>query len=469
MFVENFIIFGLGSVISRIIPYLMLPLIVSIFPDSSYMGINDTLTVFVVFGTNIAVMGIYDVMYRLFFEKEDLGYQTDVTSTSLFIVTLSSLLFFGLVMLFRGGLAKLFFENHNYAWLVQLGGGTIMFSSLNIILSAPTRMQNKRKLYIFINTLAPLISYGISIPMLLSGQYILALPLAAMITAFLSCAVYLFLNKSYFRRCQIKMNLLVNMLRIAVPIIPSFIFYWVLSSIDRIMITNMIGLSQTGVYAFTANLAKVSMIIYFAFSGGFQYFAFSTMKDQDHMELISRVLDYLCGLSCFVLCVVIPLPKLVFASFFPIEYYQGWAIFPLLFACPLVLMLFQTISTQFLVVKKSWPSSIILAFGASLTITLNFLLIRFMGVKGAAIGTFSGYVFSVVMAAIVLMKMKLIRIQLRLALSAVLAIVGLLTHMAELPDYFIYPFCGISLLVIAHLYFQDALNVLKNFYSQKSA
>jgi O-antigen/teichoic acid export membrane protein len=463
LFVENFIIFGLGSVISRVIPYLMLPLIAVIFPDASYMGIYDTLTVFVVFGASIAVMGIYDVMFRLFFEKAELDYQTGVTSTSLFIVTLSSLLFFGLVVLFRSWLAALFFESKSYSWLVALSGITIIFSALNIILSAPTRMQNKRGIYIFINTLAPIVSYGISIPLLFSGAYVLALPLAALITAFLTCFVYLLLNRSYFRCCQIKMDLAVSMLKIAVPIVPCFIFYWVFSSIDRIMITNIIGLSQTGVYAFAANLARISMLVYIAFAGGYQYFAYSTMKDRDHTELISRVFDYLCGLSCLALCAVIPLSKFIFTCFFPDAYYQGWAVFPMLFAGPLFLMLFQTISNQFLVVKKSWPPTIILAFGASLTIALDFLLIQPIGIQGAAIGAFSGYVFSVAMAAIILVRMELIRIPLRPALSAVLAVVGLLMHMAELPAYFVYSFCGISLLVIVLLYVKDALDVLKRF------
>jgi len=463
LFVENIIIFGLGSVVSRIIPYLMLPLIARIFPDASYMGIYDTLNVFVVFGVSLAVMGIYDVMFLLFFEKEDPGCQTEVTSTSLFIVTLSSLFFFGLAVLLRSRLSALFFESENYSWLVALSGVTIIFSALNVILSAPTRMRNRRGIFILINTLAPIVSYGISIPLLLSGHYVAALPLAALVTAFLTCLVYLFLNRSHFRRGKIKMDLAAGMLKIAAPLIPCFIFYWVLSSVDRLMITNMLGLSQTGVYAFAANLARISMLVYLAFAGGFQYFAFSTMKDRDHTELMSRVFDYLCGLSGSALCAVTPLSKFIFTAFFPPEYQEGWPVFPMLFGGPLFLMLFQSIANQFLVVKKSWPSSVILALAAALTIALDFWLVRPLGIRGAAAGAFSGYVFSVVMAALVLTKMKLIRLTLRPALAAVLAITGLFTHLAGWPACFIYPFCGLSLLVISLLYLKDAAGVLKRF------
>jgi len=461
LFVENFIIFGLGSAISRVIPYLMLPLIARLFPDASYMGIYDTLNVFVVFGTSLAVMGIYDAMFRLFFEKEEPGYQTEVTSTSLFIVTLSSLLFFGLAALFRARLSALFFESQDYSWLVALGGATIVFSALNVIISAPTRMRNKRGTFILLNALAPVLSYGISIPMLFAGQYVTALPLAALVTAFLTCSVYLAFNKSYFRLGRIKMDLAGSMLKIAAPLIPCFICYWVLSSVDRIMITNMLGLSQTGVYAFAANVARISMLVYLAFAGGFQYFAFSTMKDGDYTELMSQVFDYLCGLSCAALCAVIPLSKFIFTAFFPPEYHPGWVVFPMLFAGPLFLMLFQAIANQFLVVKKSWPASLILALAASLTIALDFLLIRPLGIQGAAAGGFSGYVFSVVMAAVVLTRMKLIRIAFRPASAAALAIAGLFAHLAGLPAGFIYPYCGLSLLVIALSYLKDAAGVLK--------
>ena len=48
-------------------------------------------------------------------------------------------------------------------------------------------------------------------------------------------------------------------------------------------------------------------------------------------------------------------------------------------------MLFQVIGNQFLVVKKTWPSMLILTFGALVNIVLNFWLIPTLGIEGASI------------------------------------------------------------------------------------
>ena len=70
-------------------------------------------------------------------------------------------------------------------------------------------------------------------------------------------------------------------------------------------------------------------------------------------------------------------------------------------------MLFQVIGNQFLVVKKTWPSMLILTFGALVNIVLNFWLIPTLGIEGASIATLLGYIVAVLVCSIVLIKLKL--------------------------------------------------------------
>ena len=77
LFLENFLIYGLGGVISKIIPLIMVPVVTRIMPDSSYFGISDMSHTIVSFGSALAIMGMYDAMYRMFFEKdEEIYYRT---------------------------------------------------------------------------------------------------------------------------------------------------------------------------------------------------------------------------------------------------------------------------------------------------------------------------------------------------------------------------------------------------------
>ena len=72
LFVENFLVYGLGGILNRIVPFLMLPIITRLMPNTKYFGLNDLSNTIVQFGTAIAIMGMYDAVFRLFFDKDDL-------------------------------------------------------------------------------------------------------------------------------------------------------------------------------------------------------------------------------------------------------------------------------------------------------------------------------------------------------------------------------------------------------------
>ena len=71
LFMENFLVYGLGSVISKVIPLIMLPIITRLMPDPTFYGLFDLSNTITSFGTAIAILGMYDAMFRYFFEKDD--------------------------------------------------------------------------------------------------------------------------------------------------------------------------------------------------------------------------------------------------------------------------------------------------------------------------------------------------------------------------------------------------------------
>ena len=72
---ENFLIYGVGGVISKMVPLIMTPIIVRLMPDSACYGVNDLSNTIVSFASAIAVFGMYDAMFRYFFEDESEDYR----------------------------------------------------------------------------------------------------------------------------------------------------------------------------------------------------------------------------------------------------------------------------------------------------------------------------------------------------------------------------------------------------------
>lgn len=94
LFIENFVVYGIGGVISKVIPLIMVPIVTRLMPDSSYYGISDLSNTVLSFGSALAVMGMYDAMYRMFFEKDDENYKKEICSTAMSVTFVTSFIVF---------------------------------------------------------------------------------------------------------------------------------------------------------------------------------------------------------------------------------------------------------------------------------------------------------------------------------------------------------------------------------------
>lgn len=426
LFIQNFLVYGFGGIISKVIPLIMVPIVTRLMPSSEYYGLNDMANTVISFASALAIMGMYDAMFRLFFDKEDDRFKKSVCSTALIFVLATSILVGLLLLLFRDFIAEAFFHDPQYAYLVYLTAIATFTGASNSIISAPTRMQNQKKIFLITNTISPILSYSISIPLLLNGHYVIALPLAAVISGLTMEIAFGVLNRKWFSLKAFDPKLLKPLLAIAIPLLPNFLIYWVFNSSDKVMITHLISVAAEGVYSVGAKLGHASQLIYTAFAGGWQYFAFSTMSEKDQVKSNSLIFEYLgvisFACSTFVFALALPIYQLLFEP----EYVVGYIVSPYLFLAPLLQMLFQVAANQFIVVKKTWPNMLILASGAIFNVCCNFFLIPVLGIEGAAIATLTGYAISDIMCMIVLIRMKLMVISGRFLICSALMLAFIL-------------------------------------------
>ncbi|MBP5598278.1 MAG: polysaccharide biosynthesis C-terminal domain-containing protein [Pseudobutyrivibrio sp.] len=425
LFIDNFLVYGIGGLISKLIPLIMISIITWLLPNTDYTGINDMSNTIIQFACAFAILGMYDAMYRLFFEKEDENYKMQVCSTALVFTLFTSVIVFVLMLIFKDIIAIFFLSDVQYANVVYLAAMGTLVSATNSIISAPTRMQNKRILYLSVNAIGPIISYSISIPLVLKGYYVIALPLSSVISGLTIEIAFKIINRKWFKIRLFNKKVLKQLLAIALPLFPNFIIYWIFNYCDKLMITNMIGIGAAGVYAIGSLLGHASQLIYMAFAGGWQFFAFSTMKEKNQVETNSKVFEYLGAISFVAVMFMCALSFPFFHLYKPI-YLEGYIVTPYLFFAPLLQMLFQVAANQFLVIKKTWPNLFILLSGAILNIVLNYLLIPELGIEGASIASVIGYIVSDIICVIVLCRMKLMNISKRFIIAIMTTLVFML-------------------------------------------
>ena len=109
LFVENFLVYGFGGIISKLVPLVMVPIITRLMPNTAYFGISDLSNTVIQFASAIACMGMYDAMYRMFFERDEEKYKKEVCSSALIFTALSSLIIFIFMIIFRSAISRFFF------------------------------------------------------------------------------------------------------------------------------------------------------------------------------------------------------------------------------------------------------------------------------------------------------------------------------------------------------------------------
>ena len=427
LFIENFIVYGVGGIISKIVPLIMVPIITRLMPNTTYFGLSDLSNTVISFASAIAIMGMYDAMYRMFFEKDEVEYKKSICSTAFFFTICTSLVVFCVMLLLKNTISLYFFGNRKYVYLVYLTAVATLVSATNSIVSAPTRMQNKRKVFLITNTISPLLAYGIAVPLLMSGHYVIALPLANVISGVIMELSFAVMNREWFALKKIDLKKLKPLLVIALPLLPNFLIYWLFNSCDKVMITNMIGIGAAGIYSVGSKLGQCSQLIYTAFTGGWQFFAFSTMREKNQVESNSKIFEYLGVVSFVATGFVCAWSYWIFKILFTKQYLQGYIIAPYLFMAPLLQMLFQVACNQFIIIKKTWPNMLILFCGAIVNVMLNYFLIPVLGIEGASIATLFGYIISDVICVIVLCRMKLMTLSKKFFYAVIVMIIFMIS------------------------------------------
>lgn len=408
LFIENFLAYGAINALDKIVPIVMLPVITGLLTDTADYGRFEMFNTIVGFGSAFAILGVYDAMFREYFEKDDAHYKSLVTSTALKIVLVSGAASALLLIIFSKYTSTLFLGETQHWNIVVLAALGVFMMALRAIVSAPTRMKNQRKVYIFSGISYSLIYYLTAFGLIKCGMSYMGMIYGNLVASAYILIFFSVLNRHDFSLKFFDNHVMLELLKLGVPLVPVFVIYWAFNSMDKIMISKILGMEEVGIYSIGAKVASVSNFIYMAFAGGWQYFAFSTMRDSDQVKIRTQIFEYLGILSYLAYTFTIVFKELIFNTFFSGDYIKGTDVFPFLFLSPLMLMLFQTAGNQMSILRKTYYSPICLIIGLIINLVFNYILIPIYSIRGAAMATLLGYLTAVTMITIITMTKKML-------------------------------------------------------------
>ncbi len=461
---ENVFIYGFSSVVSKIIPFIFLPIVLNLLNSPSAYGIYTTYITIIGFGTPLVVFGMYDAVFREYFEFNDQEYKNKVLSTSLRFIVLTSIIIIILFVIGSELIASLFGITEIKIIFLALVSSVI--NGFITIFAMPTRLKNNRKTYVIMSGIIPVILYILSLITLFFGLSFYGLIVANLISNLITLIFYFIINYKYFNIRLYSKIILTKLLKVAIPLVPLFLIYWLYNSLDRIFILQLLGLNDLGIYSVAAKFGSISAILYSAFAGGFQHFSFSTMKESNQVKNNTKLLNLVLYFSSVSMAFMTLIIDVVYKTFLPMDYIGASTSTIFLFISPLLLLSFQIIANQFLIIRKTYILLLSLFIGLVFNLVLNIVLIPMYGVLGASFATFIGFYLNFIFIGLFSVKRKLIYISRQLILNAISILVMSLV-IFFFNEWIIKIFLFISSFLLLNLVNYNILITIFNFFKLK--
>ena len=404
-------IYGLGTIVPRLLNYLLLtPFYTRIFTEEQYGSVSELYA----YSSLLLVLLIHGMettyfRYSVNKDEEQSTYNHAVFSTSVFAA-----LFLAFALIFKNGIAHVIEYENNVNYIVCFA--FIIF--FDVITSIPfARMRNQNRALKF--SIIKLINVSVNIllnifffvickdsknetlasfynPNINIGYAFISNMVASTVTFLLVLPEY----RSF--RFDISPKKYLTMLNYTWPLIVIGIAGVINDVSDKIFIkylssNDLNALEQVGIYSGNYKLAVLMTIFIQMFNYAAEPFFFKKSVAKDAKESYRVVMDYFV-IFCLLIFLMVTMYIDVFKYFIGSKFHVGLAIVPIILLANMFLGIYYNLSVWYKINNKTYCGAVISLIGVAITLILNILLIPKIGYWGSAIATIACYFVMVVVS-----------------------------------------------------------------------
>lgn len=399
-------IYGLSSIVGRLLNYLLVPLHTYIFKDdqSDYgeVGIMyGYVSMFIVF----LLFGMETTFFRFVNKSSE---KEKIFNQAFTIVLIVNVFFIITILLFAQNIANFINFSDNKEYVIWFGF-ILVFDAISSIFLAKLRFQEKAKRFAIIQ----LTSIGVSILFNLifllgfyddNKEFGIGFIFIANLLASVVKPILLYKEVLSFRFVWDKV-VAKAMFLFALPLVVSGFAGIINETLDRILLDRILtktndveyARSQVGIYNANYKLSIFITLFIQAFRYAAEPFFFAQEKNKDKKRVYSQVMTYFV-IVVSIMFLLISLNLDIFKLFIHKNYHEGLSIVPILLLANVFLGIYFNQSIWYKLSNQTKYGALIAAIGAIITIGLNYILIPKFGYLGSAWTTlvvyFSMCVFS---------------------------------------------------------------------------
>lgn len=397
-------IYGLATVLPRIISFILNPILVYYLTDTSEMGKVSVIFSYLVFFNVVMSYGMETAFFRFYNSESN---KNKVISTATISMFWSTIAFFVVLSLFRKKLALWSDINVEYIvfaiWILAL-------DALAIIPFSKIRAEKRPLKYAIIKV------SNVLIYVLLNVFFLAFLPkLAAnsnsiflqtiyysdfqigyvFISGLLaSLATLLFVLPDYFRiKWQFDVVLWKKMMQYGLPILVAGIAFAINEHFDKILLDWMhVDMADIGAYSACYKIGMFMVLFRTAYTLGIEPFFFSHSSNENAPQTYATITKYFVIFGSFICLGVIVFADVLKLILVPKEtYWSAMNVVPLIVLANFFLGIYTNLSVWYKLIDKTRIGAYISLVGALVTLVLNILLIPILSYMGSAIATIIAY------------------------------------------------------------------------------
>jgi len=403
-------VYGLSSIVGRLINFLLVPLYTNVFPTDDFGVITEMYT-YVAFLLIVLTYGMETAFFR--FSQKESSTGGNVFGTALFSLGFTSTLFIMMVVIFRHPIAEIMRYPDNVEYIVWIGI-IVGLDALAAIPFARLRAENKPLRFATIK----LTGIGVNISLvlffllfcpwaldsgpawlhpLIEAVYDPGIGLGYVFIANLGAAgltVLLLLPVMLRSRLVFAFPLWRRMLLYALPLLVAGLAGVVNEALDKLLLKYLlpedIAMSQVGIYGAVYKVSIMMTIFIQAFRFAAEPFFFSQASEKNARELYAQVMKFFVVACLFIFLGVMLFMDIV-QYFIGAAYREGLVVVPILLLANMFLGIYFNLSIWYKLTGQTRFGAWFAVVGALITIVLNVWWIPVFGYHGSAWATLVCY------------------------------------------------------------------------------
>ena len=388
--VRHSAIYGLGSIVARILGVLLLPLYTRYLSPSDY-GLIETLIALSAVLSALVAQAMKSAFFRFYFDSAESERRLLVVRTAFWYVIAASTAVLIAGVALAQPISWVLFHTRSHDGLV-IAAFVGLWAAMNYdLMTSLFRVEQRSTAYV-IATLA-------NVAITIAGTVLLVVvfdegPLGVLVGNFTGTLIVyaaLLTHSRHALGLQFDRRLYRAMNRFGLPLVPSAVALWLINFIDRFFLVKLSDAHEVGLYSIGVRIASATVLLLTAFRMAWPAFAYSIEDDREARRTYSFVLTYVVYVCCWLalaLGLLAPwiLKVITTRPFYPAQNVVAPLAFGVAaFGAYIVVQIGTGRS------RKTRANWIVTGAAAVLNIALNFALIPPYGRMGAAIATVAAY------------------------------------------------------------------------------